>query len=39
MSFKEMAELEWRWGYPLAIVLMVCVAVGPYLFLRWKKWL
>jgi magnesium transporter len=39
MNFKVMPELEWRWGYPLAIVLMVCAAIGPYLFFRWKKWL
>jgi magnesium transporter len=39
MNFKEMPELEWHWGYPLAIVLMICAAVGPYLFFRWKRWL
>jgi magnesium transporter len=39
MNFKVMPELEWRWGYPLAIILMVCAAIGPYLFFRWKKWL
>ena len=39
MNFKEMPELEWHWGYPLAIILMVCAAIGPYLFFRWKKWL
>ncbi len=39
MNFKEMPELEWRWGYPLALVLMVCAAIGPYLFFRWKRWL
>ena len=39
MNFKQMPELEWHWGYPLAIVLMVCAAVLPYAFFRWKKWL
>ena len=39
MNFKNMPELEWPWGYPLALVLMVCAAVLPYLFFRWKKWL
>jgi magnesium transporter len=39
MNFKEMPELEWHWGYPLAILLMICAAVLPYLFFRWKKWL
>ena len=39
MHFKAMPELEWHWGYPLAIVLMVCAAVLPYVFFRWKRWL
>jgi magnesium transporter len=39
MNFKEMPELEWHWGYPLAIALMVFAAIGPYVFFRWKKWL
>ena len=39
MNFKEMPELDWKWGYPLAIALMVFAAIGPYLFFRWKKWL
>jgi magnesium transporter len=39
MNFKVMPELEWRWGYPLAIVLMITAAIGPYLFFRWKRWL
>jgi magnesium transporter len=39
MNFKVMPELEWPWGYPAALVLMVLVAVGPYVFFRWKKWL
>src|SRR5271166_6503571 len=39
MNFKNMPELEWHWGYPLAIVVMICAAVLPYLFFRWKKWL
>jgi magnesium transporter len=39
MNFKEMPELDWHWGYPLAIMLMVFAAIGPYVFFRWKKWL
>ena len=39
MNFKVMPELEWRYGYPLAIFLMICAAVLPYVFFRWKKWL
>ena len=39
MNFKAMPELDWQWGYPLAIMLMAFAAVGPYMFFRWKKWL
>ena len=39
MNFKEMPELDWRWGYPLAIVFMLLAAIGPYMLFRWKKWL
>src|SRR3954464_10210733 len=37
MNFKLMPELEWHLGYPMAILMMVLAAIGPYLFFRWKK--
>jgi magnesium transporter len=40
MNFKHgMIELDWSFGYPYALVLMVLAAVGPLLFFKWKKWL
>lgn len=39
MNFKAMPELDWSFGYPMAIGLMVLFAVLPYMFFRWKKWL
>jgi magnesium transporter len=39
MNFEHMPELKWLWGYPMALVLMVLVAVGPILFLRHRGWL
>ena len=39
MNFKTMPELEWRHGYSMVLVLMVIVAVLPYLFFKWKNWL
>jgi len=39
MNFHHMPELDWRWGYPIAIVLMVIAAALPYFFFKWKKWL
>jgi magnesium transporter len=39
MNFKSMPELEWPYGYYVALMLMMVVAVLPYLFFKWKKWL
>jgi magnesium transporter len=39
MNFRNIPELEWRAGYPLALLLMVFAAVMPYFFFRWKRWL
>lgn len=39
MNFRYMPELEWSWGYPMALGLMVISALVPYLLFRWKKWL
>ncbi len=40
MNFHHgMIELDWSFGYPFALVLMVLAAVVPLLFFKWKKWL
>lgn len=39
MNFKHMPELEWYFGYPLALALMLVAAILPYVFFKWKKWL
>lgn len=39
MNFKHMPELDWTFGYPFAILLMIASAILPYLFFRWKNWL
>ena len=39
MNFKHMPELDLRFGYPLAIVIMVLAAVLPYMYFKWRKWL
>jgi magnesium transporter len=39
MNFKQMPELAWELGYPLALVLMVATGVLPYLWFRKKGWL
>ena len=37
MNFKVMPELEWAWGYPMALVLMALVAASMVLWMRQKK--
>ena len=40
MNFHHgMLELDWEYGYPFALFLMVLAAVLPLLFFKWKKWL
>jgi magnesium transporter len=39
MNFKKMPELEWAYGYPFAILLMVVAAALPYFYFKWKRWL
>jgi len=39
MNFKFMPELEWRFGYPLAIALMLLSIVSPFWYFRRKGWL
>jgi magnesium transporter len=39
MNFRIMPELQWEHGYPMALIMMLMAAVGPYVFFKWKKWL
>lgn len=39
MNFHFMPELQWPWGYPLAIALMVFSGIAPYLLFKRKGWL
>lgn len=39
MNFHHMPELEWWYGYPMALSLMVACALLPYLYFRKKGWL
>jgi magnesium transporter len=40
MNFHSgMIELDWTFGYPFALFLMIVAAVVPILFFKWKKWL
>src|SRR6266481_5439944 len=37
MNFKHMPELDFDFGYPFALALMLLAAVLPYFFFRWMK--
>jgi magnesium transporter len=39
MNFKHMPELEWQYGYPWALGLMVVSALAVYLYVRLRGWL
>ena len=39
MNFKNMPELDWSFGYPFAIVLMVVSVAVPLVYFRRKGWL
>ena len=39
MNFKNMPELDWAWGYPASVLLMVVLDVVLYLQFRKIKWL
>jgi magnesium transporter len=39
MNFKNMPELEWAHGYPMALFLMFVSAAIPYIYFRRKGWL
>jgi magnesium transporter len=39
MNFRHMPELEWTYGHPLALTLMLASAILPYAFFKWRKWL
>lgn len=39
MNFQDMPELNWAYGYPIALVLMVLSAILPFWFFRRRGWL
>lgn len=39
MNFEAMPELKWRWGYPLALLLMFGASSIILLIFRRKRWL
>jgi magnesium transporter len=39
MNFHRIPELQWYWGYPLALGAMAVIAIFMLLYMKRKKWL
>jgi magnesium transporter len=39
MNFKAMPELDWSFGYPFALILMLASVAAPFIYFRRKGWL
>ena len=39
MNFKYMPELNWLYGYPFALALVVIVTLIPLIWFKWKDWM
>jgi magnesium transporter len=39
MNFRILPELNWSFGYPFAILLMVASAITPFWYFRKRGWL
>ena len=39
MNFHHMPELDWYYGYPMSLALMLISAVGPYLYFKKRGWI
>jgi magnesium transporter len=39
MNFHHMPELNWVFGYPMALIMIVISAVAPYFYFKWRRWI
>ena len=39
MNFRYMPELEWRFGYPMTLMVMLIIGVGMTIYVRNRRWL
>jgi len=38
MNFRDMPELSWEFGYPVAIAAMAVFSLAPLIWFKWKGW-
>ena len=39
MNFEFFPELQWHYGYFIALGLMLASAILPYFYFRWRRWI
>ena len=39
MNFEFFPELQWHYGYFIALALMLASAILPYFYFRWRRWI
>lgn len=39
MNFKHLPELDWPYGYPMALAAMLVTGIAPYLYFKRRGWL
>lgn len=39
MNFQFMPGLHWKWGYPIALLVMLIVGIGMLIYFKAKDWL
>jgi magnesium transporter len=39
MNFHYMPELDWHYGYPASLAVMLATAIGPYLYFKKRGWI
>ena len=39
MNFHHMPELEWAFGYPAALLLMLSLGLGLLVYFRRRRWI
>lgn len=39
MNFKYMPELEWRYGYPMVLIVMFVIGIGMVVYFKRKGWM
>ena len=39
MNFRFLPELNWQWGYPFAVALMLASAITPFAYFKRRGWL